>query len=167
MLFNISTQSIASQSTVTYIPQYSSHDLLIGGEDDVFSKCGPYGTYAYEYNRQGPDTEDDDTTDGKPAISSFYEYDDQVALGEEAATRYSDGIAPKKADVMCSAKKTATFRQRSDEVTLGDCDNEKSVRFIGLHIPISPPANGSRARTSITELIRSMTKFAPAATAFS
>lgn len=163
MLFNISTQSIASQSRVTYIPQYSSHDLLIDGDDDVFSKCAPY---AYKYNRQGPDTEDDDTTDGKPAISSLYEYDDQVALGEEAATRYSDGIE-KKAGVMCFAKTTATFKQRSDETILDDCDNEKSVALTGLPIPILPPVTGSRARTSITELMRSLTKFAPAATAFS
>lgn len=166
MLFNISTQqSVANQSTATYVPQYSSYNLLIR-ENGMFSKCSQYGLDAYKYSDPGNDTEENDITDDKPTISSAYEYDDQIVLGEEAATRYSERIAIEKIDVARRAKPDPTPGQHRGKVIVDEQDDKKSVHFINLHVP-RPPANDPHTRTYITRLIRSLTKFAPAATAFS
>ncbi len=167
MLFNISTQqSIANQFSVTYVPQYSSHNLLIN-EDGVCSKRSQSGHDAYEYSDQENDTEKGRTTKGKPTtVSSAYEYDDQIALGEEAATRYSEGIAIEKVDVTCREKPDFTPGQHHYKVIIDEQEDKKSLHLINLQVPRSP-ANSPHTRTHITQLIRSMTKFAPAATAFS
>ena len=165
MLFNTSTQSITSQPAVTYVPQHISHGLLIG-ENGVFSKHSQYSPDIHKHKDKRNNTEENGTTDGKPTISSSYEYDEEIALGEETATRYSESMTIKKIDMTYRTKSDSSPGQHRRKVIVDEQNDKKNAHLINLHVPRSP-ANHPHTRTYITHLIRSLTKFAPAATAFS